>query len=410
MPTLRRVVVAFALLSSALAQQPGLELPLTSNCYSASNVLCLNKYLNVLPYHFYRNASSGSNEVTIDQIQLPSNYSSTMQAITDADFLVFDQSRASQVLGANPTYDYMFHVSDAVHEAHSYWPAGNKLFMSQLAPPPGYLPQLVVDLNVDPPTISEFLSDPPVYAPNGGTFHNGNVVWAASGGNNSIGGGEQRSGVRLLDPTTNKTTTILNNYFGYYFNTVDDIVVDKYGDMWFTDPRYSWYNALTDTAPQLESASYRFRPSTGAVAVIDDTCEEPNGIAWSPDFKNLYISDTGAIAGVYSPLYPDLHASPFNASSKRTIYKFDAVDRGTILEIANKRPIYLSQDWVPDGLKVAANSMVVTGAGKGVDVLDEFGQLIVRVQTNYTVQNFAWVSAAPPPPFSGFGDFCSEGC
>jgi len=36
--------------------------------------------------------------------------------------------------------------------------------------------------------------------------------------------------------------------------------------------------------------------------------------------------------------------------------------------------------------------MVVTAAGKGVDVLDEFGTLIVRIQTNYTVQNFAWAA------------------
>ena len=58
--------------------------------------------------------------------------------------------------------------------------------------------------------------------------------------------------------------------------------------------------------------------------------------------------------------------------------------------IGNKRLIYLAQDWVPDGLKVAANGYVVTGAGYGVDVLDSVGTLWVRVQTNCTVQNFAW--------------------
>lgn len=52
--------------------------------------------------------------------------------------------------------------------------------------------------------------------------------------------------------------------------------------------------------------------------------------------------------------------------------------------------MYLAQDWIPDGLKVAANGYIVTSAGKGVDVLDETGTLLVRVQTNYTVQNFAW--------------------
>lgn len=46
---------------------------------------------------------------------------------------------------------------------------------------------------------------------------------------------------------------------------------------------------------------------------------------------------------------------------------------------------------MPDGLKVARNGYVVAGAGKGVDVLSEQGDLLLRVQTNYTVQNFAWV-------------------
>jgi len=198
--------------------------------------------------------------------------------------------------------------------------------------------------------------------------------------------------VRTLDPTTNETVTLLNNYFGYYFNTVDDLVVDKYGDVWFTDPMYSWFNDLTDTAPQLESASYRFRPSTGAVAVIDDSCRQPNGIAFSPGYKNLYISDSGAVAGTYAPQYPDIHSTSFNTTGKRTVYVYDVYDSGSMLSIGNRRPIYLAQDWIPDGLKVSQAGYVVTGAGRGVDVLDEFGQMIVRVQTNYTVQNFAWVA------------------
>jgi sugar lactone lactonase YvrE len=47
-------------------------------------------------------------------------------------------------------------------------------------------------------------------------------------------------------------------------------------------------------------------------------------------------------------------------------------------------------DFAPDGLKVAGNGWAVAATGKGVDVLDESGTVAVRVQTNYTVQNFAW--------------------
>lgn len=63
----------------------------------------------------------------------------------------------------------------AVHEASVYVPGINKLFVGVLEQ--GYLPQLVVDLNQDPHALSEFESDPPVYAPNGGTYHGGLVYW-----------------------------------------------------------------------------------------------------------------------------------------------------------------------------------------------------------------------------------------
>ena len=58
--------------------------------------------------------------------------------------------------------------------------------------------------------------------------------------------------------------------------------------------------------------------------------------------------------------------------------------------VANKRAFYLAPDWVPDGLKVSAEGLVLTGNGKGVDVISPQGALVARVQTNYTVQNFAW--------------------
>lgn len=183
-------------------------------------------------YHFFRNISElgGFGDTTIND--------ESLSEIQQADFVVWDKKRGLEILGKNPRYEFVFKVSEAVHEAPVYVPSQNKLYMSRLAPPPGYLPQLVVDLNRDPPTLSEYLSDPPVYAPNGGTFHDGKIVWGASGGNSTIEGGEQRVGIRTLDPETNKTVSLINNYYGFYFNTVDDLVVHpRTGDIFFTDPR-----------------------------------------------------------------------------------------------------------------------------------------------------------------------------
>lgn len=72
----------------------------------------------------------------------------------------------------------------------------------------------------------------------------------------------------------------------------------------------------------------------------------------------------------------------------RTVYAFDVSEDGT--SAYNKRPIYMASGFVPDGLKVAANGYIVAGVGRGVDILDPSGQLLLTIQTNYTVQNFAW--------------------
>lgn len=222
------------LLLGCACAQSGITAPISEIC--GPSVTCINHYANVLPYHFFRNVSTLDAPTTFGDTSVANG--SALSEVKSADFVVFDKERGLEILGSKPSYKFMFAVSEAVHEAPVYVASQNKLYLSQLAPPAGYLPQLVVDLNQDPPTLSEFLSDPPVYAPNGGTFHNGKIIWGASGGNRSVGGGEQRVSLRTLDPETNKTTHLVNNYYGFYFNTIDDLAVHpRTGDIWFTDPR-----------------------------------------------------------------------------------------------------------------------------------------------------------------------------
>ena len=202
---------------------------------SLPSVLCVDKYASNLPYPFFRASSIGLSNPSFESTTVPNSTSFAM--LSKADFLVFDRKRGLEVLGLNASCEFVFKVSDTIHEAPVYVAAQNKLFLSQLEP--GFLPQLVVNLNFDPPTLAEFVSDPPVYAPNGGTFYKGLIYWAASGSNGSIDGIEQRSGIRTLDPSTNRSATLLDNYFGYFFNGVDDLAVHPNGDIWFTDPGWS---------------------------------------------------------------------------------------------------------------------------------------------------------------------------
>ena len=52
--------------------------------------------------------------------------------VDEADFLVFEQERAPEILGPDPSYEFVFEVSKAVHEAPVYVASENKLYLSQV--------------------------------------------------------------------------------------------------------------------------------------------------------------------------------------------------------------------------------------------------------------------------------------
>jgi len=170
------LIIALPLIPLALAQV-GVISPLVQQC-GPPNVVCVNRYAAVMPYHFFRPDSFNGTSIPFSATSVPNDTSFAL--LNSSNFVVYDPAKALPLLGANPTYEKVFNVSEAVHEAPVYVPGLNKLFLSQLAPPAGFLPQLVVDLDQEPPTLNEFLSDPPVYAPNGGTFHNGLIYWGES--------------------------------------------------------------------------------------------------------------------------------------------------------------------------------------------------------------------------------------
>ncbi len=130
--------------------------------------------------------------------------------------------------------------------------------------------------------------------------------------------------------------------------------------------------------------------------LLIDTFISPNGIAFSPSGTTVYITDTPVDSVTILP--PPSNASALGSSyipnskyvpwNRKSVYAFDVVDNG--VGLANKRALFLGQDRIPDGIKVARNGYIATATGHGVDVLDESGVPIVRVQTNFSVINIAW--------------------
>src|SRR6202030_2811877 len=94
-----------------------------------------------------------------------------------------------------------------------------------------------------------------------------------------------------------KRTVLADRYDGKRLNSPNDVVVKSDDSIWFTDPAYgidSDYEG--DRAePEIEGCHvYRVDGKSGAVAAVITDMVRPNGIAFSPDEKYLYVADTGA--------------------------------------------------------------------------------------------------------------------
>lgn len=100
------------------------------------------------------------------------------------------------------------------------------------------------------------------------------------------GADEGGRAVVRYDLKTKKRTVLADRYQGKRFNAPNDLVIDRKGNIYFSDPRY-----LGEEPRELEHrAVYRLEP-TGKVVEVTHDVEKPNGLALSPDGKTLYVAD-----------------------------------------------------------------------------------------------------------------------
>jgi gluconolactonase len=146
------------------------------------------------------------------------------------------------------------------------------------------------DNNVHTVEWAKMRPPPGIDMPNGGVNYKDGILFCAQGTATSGTGGI------YYMPRGAPPQPMVTNFHGRDFNSVNDVVVAKDGAIWFTDPCYGHEQDFRQR-PKLPCHVYRFVPETGEIRVVADGFAKPNGIAFSPEEKVCYVTDTGHISG-----------------------------------------------------------------------------------------------------------------
>ena len=91
-------------------------------------------------------------------------------------------------------------------------------------------------------------------------------------------------------------TVLAEKFEGKRLNSPNDVVVHADGSIWFTDPMYGIrgnYEGFKSES-EVKPAVYRVDATSGEIDLISDEMTGPNGLCFSPDYRTLYVADTGS--------------------------------------------------------------------------------------------------------------------
>jgi gluconolactonase len=165
-------------------------------------------------------------------------------------------------------------------------------------------------------------------------------------------------------------TTLADGYDGKRFNSPNDAVFKSNGDLYFTDPPYGLVKGADDPAREMDYCGvFRVTPD-GTVTLLTKEISRPNGIAFSPDEKTLYVA---------------------NSDGKQPVwFAFDVTDDGLL---ANKRIFFDASPWAKtlkggcDGMAVDRDGNIFATGPGGVHIFTPDGTHLGRIETNERTAN-----------------------
>ncbi len=172
-----------------------------------------------------------------------------------------------------------------------------------------------------------------------------------------------------------RVTTLVTRHDGKRLNAPNDVVVKSDGSIWFTDPLYGIqtdYEGGRQTSEQ-PPALYRLDPDAGTIRVMAGDFDGPNGLAFSPDERRLYVAETGDQTG---------------ENPRQFIRVFDLAPDG--LRLTGGDVFHKIEPGYADGFRVDEDGNLWSSAADGVHCVSPDGALLGKVLVPHSVSNITF--------------------
>jgi len=156
-------------------------------------------------------------------------------------------------------------------------------------------------------------------------------------------------------------STLAGEFEGKRFNSPNDVAVRRNGDIYFTDPPYGLKHGMEDPKKELDIQGVFRLTADGSVTLLTDKLSRPNGIAFSPDEKTLYVANSD--------------------QDQAIIMAYDVVENGSL---ANGRVFFNSSG---DGMAVDQKGNVYQTGPGGVLVISPNGTHLGTILTTQNTSN-----------------------
>ncbi len=167
--------------------------------------------------------------------------------------------------------------------------------------------------------------------------------------------------------------TLVDSYMGKRLNSPNDGCYKSNGDLYFTDPPYGLPKQADDPTREMEFCGVFRLSKDGHVTLLTRELSRPNGLAFSPDEKTLYVANS-------DPEHAIWMAFPVKADGTLGAGRVF----GDVTSLVNKLP------GLPDGMKVDHNGILFASGPGGIHLFTPEGQHLGRIETGEKTSNCNW--------------------